>query len=159
MQGQPDRTPPDLLAATIISLDDLKAVAAAQGISFRPGDILLIRSGLIPKLDSMSQTDLDAYTDIQPEPPVVGVESTEEMLRWIWDHQFAAVAGDMITFESQPVKDSRFVLHEWLIAGWGLPIGELFDLESLAVECKRYDKWTFLFSSMPLKVSLVRCNV
>ena len=31
-------------------------------------------------------------------------------------------------------------------------IGELFDLESLSVECQKRKRWTFFFSSMPLKV-------
>lgn len=35
-----------------------------------------------------------------------------------------------------------------------MPIGELFHLERLAVECAQRRKWTFFFSSMPLKVRI-----
>jgi len=52
-----------------------------------------------------------------------------------------------------PFQSTTHWLHEWLLAGWGLPIGELFDLENLAAECKKQKKWTFFFSSMPLKVN------
>jgi hypothetical protein len=52
-----------------------------------------------------------------------------------------------------PFQSTTHWLHEWLLAGWGLPIGELFDLENLAAECNKQKKWTFFFSSMPLKVS------
>lgn len=44
-------------------------------------------------------------------------------------------------------------MHEWLLSGWGMPIGEIFDLERLSVECRRLGKWSFFFSSMPLNVS------
>ena len=34
-----------------------------------------------------------------------------------------------------------------------MPIGELFDLENLAQECQKRQRWTFFFSSVPLRVS------
>lgn len=33
-----------------------------------------------------------------------------------------------------------------------MPIGELWDLEALAVECNRQKKWTFFLTSSPLNV-------
>lgn len=42
--------------------------------------------------------------------------------------------------------------HEVFLAGWGLPIGELFDLRKLAAECERLNKWTFMFTSMVLNL-------
>lgn len=79
------------------------------------------------------------------------------MLKFLWDNQFAAVAGDAPGFERCPVigdhVDRRYVLHEWLLAGWGMPIGEIFDLEALAETCRRLGRWEFFFVSVPLKVS------
>jgi len=48
--------------------------------------------------------------------------------------------------------DGKWVLHEWLLAGWGCPIGELFDLEELSVRCRELGRWSFFLSSVPLKV-------
>lgn len=104
-------------------------------------------------MESLSSSELAAYMSLKPAPPLLGVESGEPMLRWIWDHEFAAVAGDMVAFEAQPFVSETHILHEWLIAGWGMPIGELFDLERLAMVCKEKKKWNFFFSSVPLKVS------
>ena len=86
--------------------------------------------------------------------PSIGVEASENMLRWLWETEFCAVASDSPSFESWPCQDKRYWLHEWLLAGWGMPIGELFDLERLATECRKNQKWTFFFSSMPLNVRL-----
>lgn len=43
-------------------------------------------------------------------------------------------------------------MHEVLLAGWGCPIGELFDLEKLAAECRRQKRWSFFVSSEPCNV-------
>lgn len=74
------------------------------------------------------------------------------MLRWIWN-SFSAVAGDQPSFESWPAPpEAPYALHEVLLAGWGCPIGELFDLEKLAEHCKREGRWSFFVSSEPCNV-------
>lgn len=91
----------------------------------------------------------------------MGVEPTKNFLEWLWDNQFAAVAGDSPSFERSPVgKGAKeeddpppVVLHQWLLGGWGMPIGEMFDLEELARHCRETGRWTFFLSSVPLKVS------
>lgn len=44
------------------------------------------------------------------------------------------------------------MLHETFLAMWGMPIGELFDLEGLAKECRELKRWEFYFSSWPLNL-------
>jgi hypothetical protein len=39
-----------------------------------------------------------------------------------------------------------------MLSGFGLPIGELFDLEALAEECKKQQLWEFFVTSMPLNL-------
>jgi Putative cyclase len=134
-----------------ISLADLHAVADSQNVSFQPGDILFVRSGYVKAFNSLSEAEAQRLV-AEPNPPAIGLESSKEILRWIWDNKFAAVAGDHPSFEAWPCQDTKYFLHEWLLAGWGVPIGELFDLEALAVECMKLKKWSFFFSSMPLKV-------
>lgn len=43
-------------------------------------------------------------------------------------------------------------MHQWCLAGWGMPIGEMFNLERLAKYCQEKGRWTFFFSSVPLHV-------
>ncbi|KAK3369820.1 hypothetical protein B0H63DRAFT_440074 [Podospora didyma] len=143
----------DLLTTTLITASELDAVGSFQNTTFKKGDILLIRSGFFKTLRSLPPDSVKEYMSLSPSPPVMGLEAGEPTLRWLWEKEFSAVAGDMLTLEAQPFPaDGRYILHEWLIAGWGMPIGELFDLERLAEECKRRKKWSFFFSSMPLKV-------
>lgn len=142
---------PNLLDTTYIAVSDLEAAVVSQGTVLRAGDILFIRSGFVQKLQSLARSEVQAYMSQDPAPPIMGLQAGEAMLRWLWDHEFAAVAGDMLTLEAQPFPDTH-ILHEWLIAGWGMPIGELFDLDRLAEECAKRQRWSFFFSSVPLKV-------
>ena len=76
------------------------------------------------------------------------------MLRWIWEN-FSAVAGDQPSFERWPFPmgaGALPALHEVLLGGWGCPIGELFDLERLAAECRARGHWSFFVSSEPCNV-------
>jgi len=43
--------------------------------------------------------------------------------------------------------NKSWLLHEVLLAGWGCPIGELFDLEQLAEQCKKTSRWSFFVTS------------
>ncbi|KAJ5779884.1 hypothetical protein N7457_007604 [Penicillium paradoxum] len=134
-----------------IPVSALQEVAASQNTTFRPGDILFIRTGWTRAYEQLSQAQCQQLAN-HTVPPLIGVESSEAMLRWIWDLEVAAVVGDMPSFEAFPCQDKVFFLHEWLLAGWGIPIGELFDLEQLSQECRKRGRWTFFFSSVPLKV-------
>ena len=82
--------------------------------------------------------------------PFSGVEQSEEMLEWIWNN-FSAVAGDQPAFECWPTQKS-WSCHEVLLAGWGCPIGELFDLEKLAEHCHKTGRYSFFVTSEPCNV-------
>ena len=43
-------------------------------------------------------------------------------------------------------------LHEYILALWGMPLGEMLDLEKLAKTCRAKNRWTFFFSSAPANV-------
>jgi hypothetical protein len=49
--------------------------------------------------------------------------------------------------------DESFVLHEWVLAGWGMPIGEMFDFGGLSEMCEKTGRWSFFLCSVLLKVS------
>ncbi|CAG2005967.1 unnamed protein product [Fusarium graminearum] len=134
-----------------ITVTTLKEVAQSQGTTIQQGDILFIRTGWVRAYEKLSDDECKELAD-HKVPPAHGIESSEETLRWLWDQGFAAVAGDQPSMEAWPCQNTDFYLHEWLLAGWGMPIGELFDLEALSHECEKRKRWSFFFSSMPLKV-------
>ncbi|KAL3256991.1 hypothetical protein ABHI18_007153 [Aspergillus niger] len=134
-----------------ISVSFLKEIAISQGTILKTGDILFIRTGWTHAYEKLSAEQCQELASVKV-PPAISVKSSEETLRWIWNEGFAAVAGDMPSFEAWPCQNTDFWLHEWVLAGWGLPIGELFDLDRLSQECRKRNRWSFFFSSVPLKV-------
>jgi hypothetical protein len=140
----------DAFESSPIPLEHLTATLEAQGTKLKFGDILIIRSGY---MKSYKEKTLDELKELAQRPisRFTGVEQSHEMLRWIWEN-FSAVSGDHPSFECWPTQQ-EWSLHEVLLAGWGCPIGELFDLEKLAAHCKKVSRWTFFVTSEPCNVS------
>ena len=89
-----------------ITVQDLEAVAVAQGTELRPGDILLVRSGFVKWYNEATEEERKGGT--VNGTAWVGVEGNKESVEWFWDHHFAAVAGDANAFELWPAKDERY---------------------------------------------------
>ena len=64
----------------------------------KKGDILFIRTGVIPEWDAFSDQQKQDYA-AQKEPEHAGMEATIELLEWLWDRGISAVAGDAISWE------------------------------------------------------------
>ncbi|TVY91182.1 hypothetical protein LAWI1_G005621 [Lachnellula willkommii] len=137
--------------SSTITVFELNQVAASQKVSLHAGDVLLVRSGYIVEHQALSpEAQLGRHQN--PLPASIGLESSEEMLEYLWDSGIVAVAGDMPTLEAWPMQSKKFLLHEWLLAGWGCPIGEYFDLEKLSEQCEKAGRWSFFFSSVPMNI-------
>jgi putative cyclase len=145
-----------------VPLSVLLDVAREQGVTFQRGDVLFVRIGITREWDErMTDAGKRAYAE-STAPQHAGVEGTEEMLRWIWNTGFAAVAGDAISFEVYPPKKTHeregaapvpgLFLHEYLLAGWGMPVGELFDLEELSRICAEEKRWEFFLTAAPFNM-------
>ncbi|KAH6654973.1 hypothetical protein BKA67DRAFT_559110 [Truncatella angustata] len=139
----------DTFQSTPILLSDIRECLQVQGTELKFGDILFIRSGFMAQHEQKSQDEIWSHQDQTPHR-FVGVEQSEDMLRWIWEN-FSAVAGDQPAFECWPTQKD-WLLHEVLLAGWGCPIGELFDLEKIAAHCQKEKRWSFFVSSEPCNV-------
>lgn len=134
-----------------IKLRDIEEIAKECDITFRKGDILFIRIGMTQEWDTVMTPEQKSAYAASSSPQHAGVEATEEVLRWLWNNKFSAVAGDAISWEVYPPKGKLF-LHEYLLAGWGMPIGEMFDLDELARLCAAEGRWSFFVASTPLNM-------
>lgn len=149
----------DATSSHAVPFSEILAALKSQGIErtdIRKGDILIIRFGYLRQYADMEQSkrkQLDEHYKTH-KPDNIGIEPSEELLRFLWDSQLAAVAGDTRSFEVWPCSKLEWHLHEWLLAGWGMPIGELFDLEELSEICASTGRYTFFLASAPMNVSL-----
>ncbi|KAG9235431.1 putative cyclase-domain-containing protein [Amylocarpus encephaloides] len=132
-----------------ITIGDVEKIAKEQGVEFKPCDILIIRSGFVKWYNNAG--DEERISGAKNGHEFAGLAGNEESVEWLWNHHFAAVAGDSITFEAWPPK-APYRLHDHFLAMWGTPIGELWNLEELAEACKKEKKYSFFLTSAPLNV-------
>ncbi|KAK7207673.1 hypothetical protein BZA70DRAFT_271907 [Myxozyma melibiosi] len=131
-----------------IKLSELKEVMEYYKVESKPGDMLFVRIGLIEEWNGYTQEQREAY-QAADVPQHAGLEETEEVLRWLWNSHFVAVASDAVSWEVFPPQSEEFNQHHHLLAGWGVPIGEMFDLEALSALCKKLGRYSFFVSSVP----------
>ncbi|KAF2167663.1 hypothetical protein M409DRAFT_65801 [Zasmidium cellare ATCC 36951] len=141
--------PHDAFETASISAETLQKVAADQGTEIHFGDILLLRSGYLDAYNKLSRADVEAMRQKQPLT-FTGVEQSEETMEFLWSN-FSACGADHPSWEAWPTR-KEWSLHEVMLAGWGMPIGELFDLEGLARQCREVGRWSFFVCSKPVYV-------
>jgi kynurenine formamidase len=151
-------------AFTVELLDE---VAEAQKVRFAPGDILLIRTGwLHAYFHEMSD---DHRANLAKRMVAPGMIQAHETLAWLWDHRFALCAADNPGLEVMPAHPSSpfaallagcpeikshaaAMMHPILIPLLGLCIGELWDLDALAEDCREDRVYEFMVTAKPLNL-------
>lgn len=82
-----------------VRLADICQIAQECNITFQKGDLLFVRIGTTKEWDTrMTDVEKQQYSD-NPKPEHAGVEATTDVLRWLWDTGFAAIASDAISWE------------------------------------------------------------
>ena len=90
-----------------IELDDLKAVARDQNVTFRTGDVLFLRTGYVNAYRSMTAEE---RIEVAGKREWIGLGQGKETTEWLWERQFAAVASDSPGFECR-----RECWKDWLL--------------------------------------------
>ncbi len=133
-----------------ITVDDLEACRAAQGVEIHPGDVLIIRTGWIPWYLQQDAATRRAIT-VPANLRAPGLASGETMARYLWDLHVVAACSDCPALEAwPPLPESGGFLHWYLIGLFGMAIGELWYLEALAADCASDGRYEFFFTSAPL---------
>lgn len=156
--------PYDATETIVVDARMLDDIALSQGVSWHPGDMLLLRTGWAEQY--LAKTPEQRLATPWRRSP--GLAQREEILRWLWDHQIALVAADNLAVEADPVIDSDFrtpgetppekgvdhsgMLHRPLIALLGMALGELWKLDDLAADCAADGVYEFLLTCKPLNL-------
>ena len=135
------------LSSRALTVAELMATATADGVDLEPGDILLVRTGWETAYMAADQAIRDGIAKDLHSP---GIEGSEEMAGWLWDHQIAAVASDCPALEPWPWDLEVGALHVRALAFLGMPFGELWSLDELAVDCASDGVYEFMLTSAPL---------
>jgi kynurenine formamidase len=132
-----------LQAGTGIGIAELEEAEREQGVRVRSGDVLLVRTGW------RARAVREGWEGWLGSEPGLTLECAE----WLRDREVAALATDNWGVEMQPAEGGFLPLHCVLIRDLGMMLGEMFDLEALAVDCANDGQWDFLFSAPVLRIS------
>ena len=146
---------------------DLDAIAAHQRTAVQKGDIVLLRTGwgqyflrLCRRSRRMRRSG--------PDSP--GLDASQEMLEWLWDHNVSVIAADNTGVEAGPIKpgtefwdpeeppppagsyNHNGTLHRPLISLLGFHLGELWLLDDLARDCAEDWCYEFFLVAKPLNL-------
>ena len=140
----------DYMKAESIPLEDLEATLARQKSPLRNGDILLIRTGWTEFYYGLSD---EQKAELARDTVVPGIEGSDRVAQWIWNHHLAAIAADSPALEALPKPEGNTeFLHFHMLAFFGMPIGEMWNFEELAADCARDKQYDFFVTSAPLHI-------
>ncbi|MDQ1169117.1 kynurenine formamidase [Microbacterium proteolyticum] len=130
-----------------ITVADLEACAAAEGVEVARGDIVLVRTG------HYTRARREGWGDYAGGP-APGLSLTTA--GWLHRTEIAAIATDTWGFEVRPNEfdvPAFQPLHQVVIPNLGLTIGEMWNLDALADACADAGRWEFFLAAPPLPIT------
>jgi kynurenine formamidase len=127
-----------------ITAADIEGCLASEKVKVESGDALLVRTGWVAHWYKHPQ-ERAAFWQACP-----GL--SYRTLEWIYDHEISCVAVDNVTAEVMPseLRDETTPFHRIAIRDMGLTIGEIFNFEALAEDCRNDRRYTCFFVAPPL---------
>jgi kynurenine formamidase len=131
-----------------ITVDDLNACCAKEGVRMEKGDILLLRTG-----------HMQLFTRDGNRAGFMGMQPglSYPCAEWAHDKSLAAVAADNMAVEILEMDGLRsempLAFHMLALRDMGMPLGEMFNLEALAADCAKDGRYTLMLSAPPLEVT------
>ena len=126
-----------------ISVADLEAAEARQGVQVRSGDILLVRTGRDTRRESEGAW-----------PPFDGLAGLlMETLPWIREREVAILGCDGVSdMIPSNVVDSPLPIHHIIITYMGIHLVDNARLGPLGEACAARNRWEFLLTIAPLRL-------
>lgn len=135
---------PALEPGYAVTPPELSACAERQGVAIDSGDIVLIRTGSLTRVQG---DDWDAF-HAEQRPGLHWSTAG-----WFADHQVAAMACDNTGVEAPSTLPTlRNPFHMIALRDMGLPLGELWNFEDLAVDCAQDGVYDFLLVATAMRL-------
>lgn len=141
---------PYLEIGDAIEADDLQRACEMFGITVRPGDFVIVRTGRLGLAVATGH-----WGSEWSGGPNTGLGFST--IAWLADHDVAAVACDNFSVEVIPAQTADFgqraPLHSILVHGCGIYLGEMWFLEELHAMAHEHDRYEFLLVAAPMIVT------
>lgn len=128
---------------TPIYPSDLDAWEEESGAKVGSGDIVLIRTGRWARRDKQGPWDVSEES--------AGLHASAA--KWLRERDAAILGSDAASDVSPSLVDGvRQPIHQLVIIAMGMPIFDNLDLEAVAAEAARQQRWEFLVTAAPMAV-------
>jgi len=128
-------------AGQVVTVDDLEATEAAEGVLVGPGDILLVAWGREARRRAVG--GFDGFSGLHAE-----------CLPWLAERQVSVLGSDGIS-DPMPFVGTPgwpFPVHQIGIVAMGLHLVDNVRTAALAGRCADLGRWEFLFTMAPLRI-------
>lgn len=149
-----DRELYDPGSSCAFTVDDLERARQRQGITYQRGDILIFNTGFAAWFAEQTE---ERRTALQKAVAAPGLDHSKEVVAYLWDHHFSAVASDTLAVEAFPYDPAEAAmpygfLHQTLIGGFGMALGELWWLQDLVADCRSDGVYEVMLVSAPAHI-------
>lgn len=142
----------DWRAPISVSAQDLVDCADWERVRIREGTILLVRVGWEEGYRRLSAAEREEFAAAPSVNP--GLEPVVDVASLLWNWGIAAIACDNPALEVRPATvQLSESLHTLLLSRLGMPIGEFFLLDKLALACAESGCYEQFFTAAPINLS------
>lgn len=138
------RNVPFLDPSAVIYPADFDAWEKKTGIHIQSGDAVFVRTGRWAYRAAKGPWDIGAHA--------AGLFAS--CARWLKQRDVAVLGSDS-SHDAAPsgIPGVSFPIHQLLIVAMGMPLFDQCDLEALAKAAATRNRWTFLFTAAPVRVT------
>jgi len=128
---------------TPIYPEDLAAWEKESGVKVEPGDVVFIYTGRWKRRD--------AEGDWAASDKSAGLYASSA--KWLHEKDIAMLGSDAAS-DVMPsgIDGVNQPIHQLMLVALGTPIFDNCDLEALAAECRRLNRWEFMLTAAPIPV-------
>jgi kynurenine formamidase len=128
---------------TAITVADLEGWEKKTGVKVSSGDVLLVRTGRWKRVREKGQWNFLERA--------AGLHAS--VAKWLRARDVAVIGCDGVS-DVMPSNTEGLAnpLHELVLVGLGMPILDNLDLEAVAEEAAKRNRWEFLFVGAPLRI-------
>jgi len=143
------------LGRTYVGYRELIHVLEHDGITVRPGDMVVFRTGFTEVLVKMNKSP---NKDILDATGAVLDGRDDALLQWISEAQVSALIADNYAVEGLPARESTLgqrpslPLHQHCLFKLGVPLAELWWLTDFADWMNKHQRHAFLLTAPPLNL-------
>jgi kynurenine formamidase len=138
------RNVPYLDPSTVIYPADFDAWEKKTGVHIQSGDAVFVRTGRWAYRNAKGPWDINSHA--------AGLSAL--CARWLKQRDVAVLGSDS-SHDAAPsgIAGVDYPVHQLLIVAMGMPLFDQCDLEALAKAAAARNRWTFLFTAAPVRVT------